>query len=283
MLCDLLQDKVNQFLLRSAEGFPIQPSHNTILAELGSLNLEFTRLSQLTKDNKYFDAAQRVMNQMEEAQKKTKIPGLWPMMVDAENMEFTDPRFTVGGMADSMYEYLPKQHIILGAQTDQYRRMYAAAIEPIKERLLFRPMTKDNRDILIAGNARSGFTSGKSAPEPQGEHLKCFIGGMVGVGAKVFNRPEELSTARKLVDGCVWAYDIMPTGIMPEIFSASPCEKKDVCNWDEEKWYRDLYFQLGHGTAEDLTRDAKALIKKHGLQPGLTAISDANYKLRYVS
>lgn len=27
------------------------------------------------------------------------------------------------------------------------------------------------------------------------------------MGAKVFNRPDELVVARKLVDGCIWAYE----------------------------------------------------------------------------
>jgi mannosyl-oligosaccharide alpha-1,2-mannosidase len=254
----------------------IQPSRNTILAELGSLNLEFTRMSQLTQDPKYFDAIQRIADWLEAAQTRTKVPGLWPMMVDAHDMEFTDPRFTVGGMADSTYEYLPKEHMLLGAQTNQYQKMYDAAMDPIKERLLFRAMTKDGKDVMFPGNLRAA----KATTEPQVEHLKCFLGGMVGIGAKVFDRPDELDIARKLTDGCIWAYDIMPTGIMPEALYVSPCDKLDECEWDEQKWHHDIlrrYAKYSQGEEA-----AQTLISDHQLPPGVTEIPDTKYMLRYV-
>lgn len=80
-----------------------------IVAELGSLSVEFTRLSQITKDPKYYDAIQRITNLLQEHQFNTKIPGMWPLSVDTQTPSFErDRRFTFGGMADSLYEYLPK-------------------------------------------------------------------------------------------------------------------------------------------------------------------------------
>lgn len=260
----------------------IQPSRNTILAELGSLNLEFTRLSQLTNDPKYFDAAQRVINRLEEAQNKTRVPGLWPVMVDAEELTFDDPRYTVGGMADSTYEYLPKQHMLLGARTNQFRNMYSTAMDPIKKRVIFRGNVKgsDGQHVLFPGNTRASYSDNEV--EPQMEHLKCYLGGTVGIGAKIFNRPEELSIARGLVDGCVWAHDVMPTGIMPEILYVSPCEEVENCEWDERKWYRDVRRRVGGSRSEEDGSETKTTVKNHGLQPGVTDIPDTQYKLRYV-
>ncbi|KAI9367354.1 glycoside hydrolase [Aspergillus egyptiacus] len=266
---------------RSAEGLRIQPSGTTILAELGSLNMEFTRMTQLTGDPKYFDAIQRIADNLESAQKNTRVPGLWPMLVDAHSMRFTDPRFTVGGMADSAYEYLPKEHMLLGARTSQYRRMYESAIASIKEHLLFRPMLKDGKDILFPGNMNAAMRSGQKRIEPQAEHLKCFLGGTVGIGAKVFNRSEELSIARKLTDGCIWAYDIMPTGIMPETMYLSPCEDMEYCPWNEQKWYQDVRSRPPQrANIANTDAAAKALIKKLDLYPGVTEVADASYKLR---
>ncbi|KAL2870820.1 glycoside hydrolase family 47 protein [Aspergillus lucknowensis] len=266
---------------RSAAGLSIQPSGNTILAELGSLNLEFTRMSQLTGDPKYFDAIQRISDNLETAQKQTQVPGLWPMLVDAQSLRFVDTRFTIGGMADSTYEYLPKEHMLLQARTPQYQRMYELAITPIKERLLFRPMTKDGDDILFSGNINVASRSSQKKIEPQAEHLKCFLGGTVGIGAKVFNRPEELSVARKLTDGCIWAYDIMPTGIMPETLYLSPCEDMSDCQWDEQKWHRDIRNRSPkHSNIAETDAAAKALIEKFKLPPGVTEISDPRYMLR---
>lgn len=238
-------------------------------------------MSQLTGDPKYFDAIQRITDNLESGQNNTKIPGLWPMFVDADNMRFNDHRFTIGGMADSTYEYLPKEHMLLGAQTQQYQRMYKSAITQINERLLFRPMTKDEKDILFSGNINTQSLSSERKIEPQAEHLKCFLGGTVGIGAKVFNRSEELSIARKLTDGCIWAYDIMPTGIMPETLYLSPCEDKKDCPWDEQKWYRDVRSRPPKGARiAETDAAAEALIEKLNLPPGVTEIPDARYMLR---
>jgi mannosyl-oligosaccharide alpha-1,2-mannosidase len=82
---------------------------NVLVAEVGSLTLEFTRLSQLTKDARWFDAVQRIMDVFDEQQGQTKVPGLWPVVVSAKTLNFHEfSGFTIGGMADSLYEYLPK-------------------------------------------------------------------------------------------------------------------------------------------------------------------------------
>lgn len=81
-----------------------------LVAEIGSLSLEFTRLSQVTGDMKYFDAIQQVMDVFEEQQNKTNLPGMWPVVVNPRDKDFAKSSngFTIGGMADSAYEYLPK-------------------------------------------------------------------------------------------------------------------------------------------------------------------------------
>jgi mannosyl-oligosaccharide alpha-1,2-mannosidase len=94
---------------RAAEGAYQEAQSHALSAELGSLTLEFTRLSQLTGDPKYFDAVQRLSNELEEQQNSTHIPGLWPIVLNAASAVFTtDTSFTFGGMSDSLYEYLPK-------------------------------------------------------------------------------------------------------------------------------------------------------------------------------
>ena len=80
----------------------------TSLASLGSMSLEFTRLSQLTGDPKYYDAIARITDELEKAQEKTKLPGLWPTVVNAAELKFEGASFSAGARADSAYEYLPK-------------------------------------------------------------------------------------------------------------------------------------------------------------------------------
>jgi len=86
-----------------------EAEENVLVSEIGSLSLEFTRLSQITGDPKYFDAVQRVMDVFDEQQDKTKLPGMWPVLINPRKKDFSDHYgFTIGGMADSLYEYLPK-------------------------------------------------------------------------------------------------------------------------------------------------------------------------------
>lgn len=89
-----------------------------LLPELGSLSLEFTRLSQLTENSKYFDAIQRVTDASKASQNRTLLPGLWPTVVNAKTLQFYT-RFTLREMASSIYEYLPKQHLLLGGLTNK--------------------------------------------------------------------------------------------------------------------------------------------------------------------
>lgn len=100
--------KINAAVRRDAS--PLQEAGDGVLvAEIGSLTLEFTRLSQLSQDDRYYDAVQRIMDVFEAQQSFTKIPGLWPVVVNAKTMDFRgSSTFTIGGMADSLYEYLPK-------------------------------------------------------------------------------------------------------------------------------------------------------------------------------
>lgn len=91
------------------EGVAIEADDVALVTEIGSLTLEFTRLSQLTGNPKWFDAVQRVTNFLEGQQNLTALPGLWPVTVDAREGDLTvDRTFSIGGMADSVYEYLPK-------------------------------------------------------------------------------------------------------------------------------------------------------------------------------
>lgn len=92
-----------------------QPSRNVVLAVLGSLSLEFTRLSQITGDDKYYDGIQRIMNELEKWQSETQLPGMWPASIDSTKVNETialasagGELYTLGALADSAYEYLPK-------------------------------------------------------------------------------------------------------------------------------------------------------------------------------
>lgn len=253
----------------------------SLIAEIGSLNLELTRLSQLTGDSKYYDAAYRVAKAMDEAQMSTKIPGLWPIIANAQDLKFDYNAFSLGGMADSAFEYLPKMYALTGGGEELYRRDYERTIKAAQEHLFYRPMVPDHADILISGSAQ--VFEGQSLLEPQGQHLTCFAGGMVLLGSKLFNRPDEFEIGRKLTEGCIWAYDSMPSGIMPEVFHMIPCIRNQPCEWSEERWVAGV-LQLQSANAETAEMEDgdrfQHIVTTQKLKPGYTQLDDTRYGLR---
>jgi mannosyl-oligosaccharide alpha-1,2-mannosidase len=119
--------------------------------------------------------------------------------------------------------------------------MYLKTVEDIKKWMLYRPMIPGNRDILFAGSVLT-----KGDPEndlifnAEVVHLTCFIGGMIGMGAKIFGLEGDLEIAKKLSDSCVWAYETTPTGIMPESAIVFPCTSAEHCTWNETLYHQEL-------------------------------------------
>ncbi|KAI1815093.1 glycosyl hydrolase family 47-domain-containing protein [Poronia punctata] len=69
---------------------PKRASTGVSVAELGSLAMEFTRLAQITKENKYYDAVARITDAFYEWQERgTSIPGIFPEHVDASGCNRT--------------------------------------------------------------------------------------------------------------------------------------------------------------------------------------------------
>lgn len=201
-----------------------------------SLSMEFTRLSQLTGDSKFFDATDRITRFLERTQNDTKLPGMWPVTINFQSETVGDSSFTLGALADSLYEYLPKMHALLGGVDESYEKMYRGAMDAAVQNLLFRPMVPDLDDILFSGEFRAGRSNG--GLEADSQHLTCFVGGMFAVGGRLFQIDEHVSIGERLARGCGWAYGQFPTGIMPEIFGMVPCKSLDSCEWDEERWQR---------------------------------------------
>lgn len=266
---------------------------HVLVSELGSLSLEFTKLSQLTGDDRYYDAVQRIADFLEDQQDDTKLPGLWPITVDMTNPakpDFTnDGGFTLGGMADSLYEYFPKQYLILGGALEQPRKMYEKFIGVAKEKLFRRVSNLENRPILISGDVQIKEQTREEKYTAKGQHLTCFVGGMVGIASKIFNRPDELEIAQQLTEGCVWAYNSCASGIMPEIFSFAACGGIDdsqtgpKCAYAEDKWHnavRDYYSYSGDAMYKTNSKDLDKVIRDKGIAPGFLEVIVKSYILR---
>ncbi|KZZ89731.1 glycoside hydrolase family 47 protein [Moelleriella libera RCEF 2490] len=253
-----------------------QSASSALVAEICSLSMEFTRLSQITGDSKWFDAVQRIAEVLAQQQESTALPGMWPLVVDTEQLKFNEGNvFTLGAMADSVYEYLAKMSALAGGQLPIYQTMYEKAADTAIKHNLFRPMVPKDDDILVAGIAH--VDSGQITLEPQGQHLVCFLGGLFALGGKLFARSSDLDVAEKLVNGCMWAYRSSVRHIMPETFRLIPCVSKDECSWNETLWKEEV---AKAADAKDASESADTIIAKHRLLPGFVEISDRRYILR---
>lgn len=240
----------NSFHFEDAKKGELRASAHEISANVGSLSMEFTRLAQLTGESKFYDAIDRVKRGLQDTQDETKLPGMWPTFVDVANgFRMRDSSFTLGSMADSLYEYLPKMYALLGGLDRSYKEMYIKAKNTAKKHLLFRPMLPDlDVDILFSGNVLSNGV-GTIDLVPQSQHLTCFVGGMFAMGGKLFDDPEDVAIGAQLARGCAWAYKAMPTHVMPEEFSLIPCREKNLgkCAWDEKRWEQEGSKRLPKG------------------------------------
>ncbi|ORY71768.1 glycoside hydrolase [Pseudomassariella vexata] len=264
--------------------------YSVLVSEIGSLSLEFSKLSQLTGDLRWHDAAQRISDEMEQGQSKTYLPGMWPVVIDASKtpIAFNGDTFTLGGMSDSLYEYFPKQYLLLGGMLEQPRRLYEGFIDVAKQHMFRRALNPDNLPLLFSGDVRiaSPRDAGKVVTTPRAQHLTCFAGGMVGLAAKIFERPADMEVAIQLTDGCVWAYNSTPSGIGPEIFTFIPCdpdEEKDDCKWSEERWIdaaREHWRPHQKDRPDASEEQIRGIIEKRRLPLGMTEVNDRKYILR---
>lgn len=200
----------------------------------GSMCLEFTRLSQITGNPKYYDATERIKQFFYRNQDNTKIPGLWPHVMNYRDEKVEGDRFTLGAGADSLYEYLPKMHALLGGLDPEYIEMTTKALDTATKHLLFKPRNPNDLNILMSGNALPGEDGAEPKLTAEMQHLTCFVGGTYALAGKLLSRTDLVDLGSRLTAGCVWAYDAFPTNIMPEIAELAPCDSiTSKCRWTD--------------------------------------------------
>lgn len=194
-------------------GMPDQGDRWVSIAQAGTLSLEFGYLSHVLSDAIYKERAEGVIKAM--SVMKTKIPGLFPIGIQCRELDQQEESFTVGGMADSFYEYLLKYWLLTDKQDELHLSMYRKALDAIKEHLV---VTRNKRKFLI---------SKKSMTEvPVMEHLACFAPGMMALGAYHMGDDDTLALAAELTETCYLMYHKQRT-----IISKRPVYLMIRSNW----------------------------------------------------
>ncbi|KAJ2080179.1 hypothetical protein H4R24_003267 [Coemansia sp. RSA 988] len=178
------------------------------IAEAGTVQLEYWKLSELTGNSIYHDTAQRAVDVLDKARKPYK--GLYPIWIDINSGKLVSGQITFGGRGDSWYEYMIKQYIYSRHSSDQYRRMYEESIDGMKAKMIGQSIY--DPDMYYVGDLDSTATKFS----PRFEHLTCFVPGMLALGSKALGRPDDLELARKLSYTCFQMYNRTDTGLGPE-------------------------------------------------------------------
>ncbi|PFH61820.1 hypothetical protein XA68_16154 [Ophiocordyceps unilateralis] len=260
---------------------------NMPTAAAGSLCLELTRLTQLTGDARYYDAGERVKQFFRRAQTDTKVPGLWPRVVDLRDETADGDVFTLGAGADSLYEYLPKMYALLGGLDAQYEDMATRALDAAHQRLLFRPATPKDDKVLMAG--RLAWDDGRATLTPEMQHLTCFAGGTYALAGRLVSRNDYVALGSRLTSGCVWAYDSFATNIMPEIAELVACDRLEgpcrLHDDDDDDDDDDEDEDGGHDTSSSSSSSTRGLPTvttggRENLPAGFVRVRDPRYLLR---
>ncbi|KAJ3202878.1 hypothetical protein HK099_001705 [Clydaea vesicula] len=106
------------------------------LADVGTNLMEFTRLSQISKDPKYEKAARKGFQSLKKAGKNMQIPYLYPMEISVDNGGGRNFQYTIGACTDSFYEYLLKMFLL--TKDEDSRELFDLSLEQIKIHVLMK-------------------------------------------------------------------------------------------------------------------------------------------------
>jgi Glycosyl hydrolase family 47 len=191
--------------------------NSAILAEFGSIQVEFRYLARISGNKEFATKTERVFEIMKEIAPKD---GLYPYFyrnegrLAGEKPRPTNDKITFGAMADSFYEYMLKLWLQGGKTEPMYREMYDKAMDGMHEHLL---QTSTPSNLVFIADRNNGVLDTKM------DHLVCFMGGLLALGAYTdpngLDSPRaqrDVKTAKALTYTCYQMYARMNTGIAPE-------------------------------------------------------------------
>ncbi|CAN3486237.1 endoplasmic reticulum mannosyl-oligosaccharide 1,2-alpha-mannosidase [Diutina catenulata] len=204
-------------------------------AEVATLQLELKYLAKLTGETMFWEKAERVMAVLDANKPED---GLVPIYVHPETGKFQGKLIRLGSRGDSYYEYLLKQYLQTQKQEKVYWDMYRESVAGVKKHLVGSSYPSG---LTFIGELEQGIGGPRT---PKMDHLVCFYGGLLAVGAtgglplaeakkQSWWTPElagDFKLGEDLTYSCVRMYQDMATGLSPEIvmFNEDSDKKSDL-------------------------------------------------------
>ncbi|XP_038613937.1 LOW QUALITY PROTEIN: mannosyl-oligosaccharide 1,2-alpha-mannosidase IC [Tachyglossus aculeatus] len=181
---------------------------SSILAEFGSLHLEFIHLTELSGNPLFTEKVKtirQVLNRIE------KPHGLYPNFLSPATGSWVQHHVSIGGLGDSFYEYLIKSWLASDKTDTEAKKMYDDALEAIEAHLV----KKSAGGLTYIAEWRGGILDHKMG------HLACFSGGMIALGAEGATGPKRkhyMELAAEITRTCRESYARSDTKLGPEAF-----------------------------------------------------------------
>ncbi|CAM4644715.1 mannosyl-oligosaccharide 1,2-alpha-mannosidase IA [Lepidochelys kempii] len=188
--------------------WPWASGGSSILAEFGTLHLEFIHLSHLS-GNPVF--AEKVMNIRKVLNRLDKPEGLYPNYLNPSSGQWGQHHVSVGGLGDSFYEYLLKAWLMSDKTDEEGKKMYYDAVQSIETHLI----RKSSGGLTYIAEWKGGLLEHKMG------HLTCFAGGMFALGAD--GAPNDktgrhIELGAEIARTCHESYDRTSMKLGPEAF-----------------------------------------------------------------
>ncbi|XP_051511117.1 mannosyl-oligosaccharide 1,2-alpha-mannosidase IA-like [Myxocyprinus asiaticus] len=150
--------------------WPWASGGSSILAEYGTLHLEFMHLSALSGKPVF---AEKVMNIRKVLNRLDKPQGLYPNYLNPNSGQWGQHHVSVGGLGDSFYEYLLKAWLMSDKSDEEGKKLYYNALQAVEKNLI----RKSSGGLTYIAEWKGGLLEHKMG------HLTCFAGGMIALGA----------------------------------------------------------------------------------------------------
>ncbi|OBA23402.1 hypothetical protein METBIDRAFT_37870 [Metschnikowia bicuspidata var. bicuspidata NRRL YB-4993] len=191
-------------------------------AEVSTLQMEFRYLAKLTGEELYWTDAEKVMQVLDGNKPED---GLVPIYVHPDTGKYRGSLIRLGSRGDSYYEYLLKQFLQTKNEEPIYWQMYKESVEGVKKHLVSK--LKPN-SLTFIGELEKGIGGPLS---PKMDHLVCFYGGLLALGATNGltlkearklpfwddDKESDFKLGEELTHTCYKMYSEVETGLSPEI------------------------------------------------------------------
>lgn len=239
------------------------------LADIGTLTMEYFKLSELTGDMGHRKRAHKVTEVIAKTNGNSGMYGNhW-----SANSGSGYGTISFDGEGDSFYEYLLKVWLLTGRKHDMYKDMYVRSIEGMMQKLV-----RKTGDYTYLSQIPDSNVMG---------HLACFVPGMLAMGAKsgIVNAEkseEHLQLAKDLVHSCYSAYEKMETGIGPDSarFSGGDIRPNDARYLNRPETSESVFY-LWKATKDPMYREwgwkiFKALERHCRVETGYAGLNNVN-------